>query len=153
HLWRFNRRRLDADALRDSILTVSGQLNLKTGGPGFVPTVTREALEGLSRKGAEWTPSPPEEQRRRSVYMFLKRALIMPLLTVFDFGDTTAPIEQRDVTTVAPQALALMNNPFLHEQSEAFARRIEAEAGSDRSRQIDWAWRLALGRHPTEKEK
>ena len=152
NLWRFDRRRLDADALRDSILSVSGQLNLKVGGPGFVPTVTREALEGLSRKGAEWTPSAPEEQNRRTVYLFLKRAMLLPMLTVFDFADTTAPLEQRDITTVAPQALALMNNPFVNQQSEAFARRVEAEAGPAPSKQIERAWQLAFARKPTTAE-
>ncbi len=89
--WRFNRRRLDADALRDALLSVSGQLNPQMGGRGFTPAVNRAALEGLSRKGAEWAVSPPEEQHRRSIYMFLKRALIMPFMTAFDFGDTTQP--------------------------------------------------------------
>jgi mono/diheme cytochrome c family protein len=152
-LWRANRRRLDADALRDSMLAVSGELNKRAGGPGFLPTVPREALEGLSRKGAEWNPSAPDDQKRRSVYMFLKRALLMPLLTVFDFGDTTAPLEQRDVTTVAPQALALMNNPFVHQQSEALARRVAATAGVDRDRQVEAAWQLAYGRGPTATER
>ncbi|HLJ55511.1 MAG TPA: DUF1549 domain-containing protein [Chthonomonadaceae bacterium] len=152
NMWRFDRQRLDADALRDSILAVSGQLNLKVGGPGFFPTVTREALEGLSRKGAEWTPSLPEEQNRRTIYMFLKRAMLLPLLTVFDFADTAAPLEQRDVTTVAPQALALMNNPFVSQQSEAFARRVEAEAGTDPARRVKRAWQLAFARSPSPDE-
>lgn len=152
-LWKFPRRRLDADAMRDAMLAVSGDLNLTMGGRGFIPTVTREALEGLSRKGAEWLPSPPAEQRRRSIYLFLKRALIPPLMTVFDFGDTTCPLEQRDVTTVAPQALAMMNNPFLHQQSEAFARRLEQEAGKGREVQIQRAWQLAFGRNPSPTER
>jgi hypothetical protein len=151
-LWRAHRRRLDADAMRDSILTVSGDLNPKMGGPGFLPAVPQEVLEGLSKKGAEWNPSAPDEQRRRSVYMYLKRALLLPLLTVFDFGDTTAPLEQRDVTTVAPQALSLLNNPFVHQQSDVFARRIEKEVGADRVKQIERAWRLAFGRAPTTTE-
>jgi hypothetical protein len=153
YLWRFPRRRLDADALRDAVLATSGTLNLKMGGAGFTPSATREALEGLSRKGAEWNPSTPDEQNRRSVYMFLKRALIMPLMTAFDFGDTTAPLEQRDVTTVAPQALTLLNNPFLQAQSEAFARRVEQEAGKDRTQQVVQAWRIAFGHSPSEAEK
>ncbi len=151
-LWRFNRKRLDADAIRDSILAVSGQLNLKESGPGFVPTVTREGLEGLSRKGAEWLPSAPQEQNRRTVYMFLKRALIMPLLTIFDFADTTQPLEQRDISLVAPQALALLNNPFLQQQSDAFARHIEKECGKDRQRQAERVWQIALGRAPSPSE-
>ncbi|MEP6754438.1 MAG: DUF1553 domain-containing protein [Chthonomonadales bacterium] len=151
-LWRFNRRRLDADAMRDSILAVSGQLNLKEGGPGFVPTVSRAALEGLSRKGAEWLPSPPDEQNRRTIYMFLKRSLIMPLLTIFDFADTTQPLEARDVSLVAPQALALLNNPFLQQQSEEFARVIEKQVGPNREKQVAAVWQRALGRNPSPTE-
>ncbi len=151
-LWKFPRQRLDSDALRDSLLTVSGAMNPKMGGEGFVPSVTREALEGLSRKGAEWNPSNLEEQSRRSIYMYLKRALIMPFMTVFDFGDTTQSLEQRDVTTVPLQALALLNNPFMQGQSEAFARRVEREAGTDPQKQVERAWRLAVGRSPSPAE-
>lgn len=151
-LWKFPRQRLDSDALRDSLLTVSGAINPKMGGEGFVPSVTREALEGLSRKGAEWNPSNLEEQSRRSIYMYLKRALIMPFMTVFDFGDTTQSLEQRDVTTVPLQALALLNNPFMQGQSEAFARRVERESGTDPQRQVERVWRLALGRSPSPTE-
>ncbi len=151
--WRFNRRRLDADALRDAMLSVSAELNPAMGGRGFTPTVSREALEGLSRKGAEWQASPPAEQRRRTVYMFLKRALLMPFLTAFDFGDTTQPLEQRSTGVVAPQALALMNNAFSHEQSQALARRVTAQVGDDPRKQIDQLWRVAFGRVPTAGER
>ncbi len=151
--WRFNRRRLDADALRDALLAVSGELNRTVGGRGFTPAVGREALEGLSRKGAEWVVSPPEEQRRRSVYMFLKRSLIMPFMTVFDFGDTNQPVEQRESSIVATQALALMNNTFPHEQSQALAARARREAGDDPGLQVDRLWRLALQRLPEPEER
>ncbi len=83
----------------------------RLGGPSFAPTIAADALEGLSMKGNAWTPSPPAEQGRRSVYMFTKRGLLPPLLTTFDFPDTTLPCCQRDVTTVAPQALALLEQP------------------------------------------
>jgi len=151
-LWRFPRRRLDADAVHDAILATNGALVRRPGGPGFVPTVTREALEGLSRKGAEWVPSPPEEQDRRSVYLSLKRALVPPLWTLFDFGDTTAPLARRETTTVAPQALSLLNNPWVHAQAERLALRATAVAGREVDRQVDAAWRLALGRSPTASE-
>ena len=74
------------------------------------------------------------------------------MMTTFDFCDTTLPCGQRDVTTVAPQALALINNRFFHEQSQALARRVAAEEESDARRQATRAWRLALGRAPTESE-
>ncbi len=122
--WRRNRLRLEAEPLRDAMLATSGQLNLEAGGPSFFPPISREALEGLSKKGDAWGTSPPEEQRRRSIYMMTKRSLLLPLMTTFDFADTTQPCSQRNISTVAPQALALLNNDFVHEQSQAFAERV-----------------------------
>lgn len=160
-LWRQNSRRLDADALRDAMLAASGELNLQAGGPGFVSTVSSEALEGLSRKGAEWNPSPPDQQRRRTIYMFLKRAMIMPLLTAFDFGDTTQPLGRRDVTTVPTQALTLLNNEFVHNRAAALARRAAADAGArsdaqfaglDLDRAVRALWLRALSRSPRPDE-
>jgi hypothetical protein len=146
--WRAERRRLDAEALRDALLFAGGGLRLDPiGGPSFAPEIPADALEGLSMKGAAWKPSSPAEQGRRSLYAFTKRGLLPPLLTTFDFPDTTLPCCQRDVTTVAPQALALLNNPFVHAQSEGLARRV-AELAADRMGQVTAAWRIALGREP-----
>jgi hypothetical protein len=151
--WRANRRRLESEPLRDAMLAVSGQLNGKIGGPSFFPPATKESLEGLSKKGAEWGQSPFDEQCRRSVYMMTKRSLLLPLMTTFDFSDTTQPCSQRNVSTVAPQALALLNNEFVHGQSGALAARIIAEAGSAPAPQIERAWWLALGRPPSDDER
>jgi len=149
--WRVERRRLDAEALRDSLLFVAGKLDLeKRGGPGFKPDIPADALEGLSMKGEAWKPSPPAEQNRRSIYIFAKRGLLSPLLTTFDFPDTTLPSCQRDVTTVPTQALALLNNPFVHEQSTALAKRIGT--GGLHADQAKRAWQLALGRAPRPSE-
>lgn len=144
-LWRADRRRLDAEALRDSFLTASGQLDRRIGGASFRPKISPEALEGLSRKSSAWTESPPEEQKRRSVYIYMKRHLLPPMMTTFDLCDTTLPNAKRDVTTVAPQALALLNNSFSHEQSTALASRIASLAKSpvEHSKLV---WRFALGR-------
>jgi hypothetical protein len=152
--WRAERRRLDADALRDSLLAVSGLLDLRRmGGPSFAPVISADALEGLSMKGQAWKASPTEEQGRRSVYMFSKRSLLSPMATVFDFPDTTLPCGQRDVTVVAPQALALLNNATVHEQSRALAKRVLATAeGKDAKSRIARAWQLALGRNPIAAE-
>jgi hypothetical protein len=151
--WRTERRRLDAESLRDSLLAVSGELELRLGGPSFKPTISPDALEGLSRKASAWQASPPEHQRRRSLYMYTQRSLLPPLMTVFDFGDTTLPCGQRDVTTVAPQALALLNDDFHHERSTALARRVAASAGDEPIDRIDMAWRIALGRVPDDGER
>ena len=151
-IWRQSRRRLDVEALRDAMLTVCGQLNPSVGGESFYPRMSAEALEGLSQKGDAWGRSSPEQRQRRSLYMMTRRSRLLPFMTTFDFSDTTLPCGQRDVTTVAPQALALMNNHFVHAQSAEFARRITDEAGNDLEAQIVRAWRLALGRSPTAGE-
>ncbi|MBX3443484.1 MAG: DUF1553 domain-containing protein [Planctomyces sp.] len=150
--WRAMRRRLDAEQIRDRMLAVSESLDLQVGGPSFRGTVSADALEGLSMKGAAWQPSPPEEQLRRTLYMFSKRSLLPPLLTTFDFSDTTAPCGRRDVSTVAPQALALMNNEFVHEQSMRLADDVLA-AAVDRAEQVDQAFLRSLGRNPSAAER
>jgi hypothetical protein len=121
------------------------------GGPSFRPTVSPEALEGLSRKSGAWKASPPAEQNRRTIYTFLQRSLLPPLLTTFDQADTTLPCGQRDVTTVAPQALALLNNEFVHAQSQALAARLHDTP--DAGQRVERLWRLAFGRVPTSAER
>jgi len=150
--WRFNRRRLDSEALRDSMLAVSGRLNMKMGGPSFYPHMSKEALEGLSRKADAWDTSTLKERSRRSVYMMTKRSRLLPLMTTFDFADTTLPCGQRDVTTVPTQSLALLNNHFVHDQSSAMAGRILKETGGDPAMAIHRAWQLAYGRSPGHDE-
>ena len=150
--WRSERRRLDAESLRDAMLAVSGELDPKLGGVSFRPTITPDALEGLSRKASAWTASPAEEQRRRSLYIYTKRHLLPPMMTAFDFADTTLSCAQRNVTAVAPQALALLNNHFPHERSTALARRAMEVGGEDQHARIESAWQLALGRKPTSEE-
>ena len=149
--WKFPRRRLDSESLRDAMLQVSGQLNLKMGGPSFYPRMTREALEGLSRKSGDWQESGANDRARRSVYMMTKRSRLLPLMTTFDFRDSTVSCGQRDVTTVAPQALALLNNQFVHAQSEALAKRL-AKWTSDPAEQVRLAWNLAFNRFPSQSE-
>ncbi|MCA9262606.1 MAG: PSD1 domain-containing protein [Planctomycetales bacterium] len=153
YVWRANRRRLDAESLRDALLNTSGQLNLAMRGPSFYPHLSEEALEGLSQKSGAWQESPPPERAKRSIYMMTKRSRLLPLMTAFDFSDTTLPCGQRDVTTVAPQALALLNNEQLHEISSAFAQRIVASCADRSTEYIERAWWLALGRAPTEFER
>ena len=150
-LWKANRHRLDAEALRDSLLSVGGGLDTTMFGPGITPTLTNEALEGLSKKAGAWQPSPLDKQRRRSIYIHVRRSLINPLLGTFDFADTSRPCAQRDVTLVAPQALMLLNDGFVHAESKALAQRV-SKAGTDPKAQIQAAWRMALGRDPTPHE-
>ena len=150
--WRAERRRLEAEQLRDSILQSSGRLDLRMGGPSFMAAISDEALEGLSMKSGAYKASPPEETRRRSIYMFAKRSLAVPMMTVFDSCDTTAPTGRRDVSTVAPQALTLLNNTWVLEESQAMAERVVA-AGPTTEARVDTAWRIAFARAPSAKEK
>jgi len=146
-LWRANRHRIDAEAMRDSLLLVGGGLDGTRFGPGITPSLSNEALEGLSKKGGAWQPSPKDKQRRRSIYIHVRRSLINPLLGTFDFADTSRPCAQRDVTLVAPQALMLLNDEFVHAESSSLAQKA-AKAGPDPKLQIQSAWRIALGRDP-----
>src|SRR5262249_4246829 len=114
--------------------------------------IPKEALAGNSDLDKIWKPSPPEEASRRTVYAFVKRALVVPMLEVLDVCDTTRSSDKRLVTTVAPQALNLFNGGFVEEQSRFFAERLRKEAGDDPERQIERAFRLALARLPSEKE-
>ena len=151
-LWRANRRRLNAEALRDTLLFVTGELDTSRGGPSFKATVAPGALEGLSRKDAAWQASPPEQQRRRSLYMYSARSLLSPMMTTFNFADTVSPCGQRDVTIAPTQALALLNNAFAHERSEALAKRVMESGGEVPSEQVHAIWKFALGRSPSERE-
>jgi hypothetical protein len=151
--WRFTPRRLEAEALRDAILTVSGQLNLATHGASVYPKISRAVLETQSRPGDGWNTSPPAEAARRSVYVAVKRTLLVPELEVLDFPSTEETCEQRVVSTVAPQALTFLNGEFIHEQAHAFAERLSREAGSDNTNRIVRAYLLAFSRLPNEQER
>ena len=135
------------------MLLVSGDLDQRMGGPSFRPTIAPGALVGLSRKAAAWQASPELEQRRRSIYIFTQRSLLPPLMTTFDFCDTTLPCGQRDVTIVPTQALALLNNEFVHARSRHLADRVLRRAPDDEQRQVVQIWRLALARSPTQNER
>jgi hypothetical protein len=151
-LWRFPYRRLEAEAIRDSMLAVSGQLNPKMYGPSMYPNVPKEALAGSSDPNQIWKPFVETEASRRTVYAFLKRSLAVPLLEVLDMPESSRSCDKRLVTTVAPQALSLFNGDFVNRQANHFAARLIAEAGPDPRKQIELAYRLALCRPPTPRE-
>jgi Protein of unknown function (DUF1553)/Protein of unknown function (DUF1549) len=151
--WRFPYHRLEAEAIRDSILAVSGQLNPKMYGPSVNLPIQRDAIAANSDPKTTWKPSPPREASRRTVYAFVKRSLVVPMLEVFDLCDSTRSSEKRLVTTVAPQALSLYNGEFVQDQARHFAERLRREAGDDPDRQIEHAYRLALARMPSDRER
>ncbi|HKS41781.1 MAG TPA: DUF1553 domain-containing protein [Blastocatellia bacterium] len=151
-LWRMNPHRLEAEILRDSILTVSGKLNPKMGGPGIYPRIDSSVISTGSRPRWPLDVKEGAEQWRRSVYIFVKRSVLVPLIEVFDCPVTTVSAPVRSVSTVSPQALALLNNEFVLEQSGYFAERIKRETGANLKAQITRAFQIALSRRPDAKE-
>jgi cytochrome c553 len=128
-LWRQNLRRLEAEVLRDTMLAISGRLNTKMGGRGFFPRLSGEVLAGQSRPGLDWEISSPDELSRRSLYAYVRRTMAVPMLDAFDYSNTTSPLSERPVTTVAPQSLLLLNDEFMQQQAAALAHRLEMDGG------------------------
>jgi hypothetical protein len=148
-----NRRRLDGDSLRDTVLSVAGNINLKMGGVGIIPALTKEELQA-ARMPNLWPANPdPNEFNRRSIYLQMKRSLTLPMLQIFDAPDPAVSCPRRDISTVAPQALELMNSDFSNSEARIFAERIEKSGASTSEAQIDAGWRMAFGRPPSEREK
>ncbi len=150
-LWRFHLRRLTAEELRDSMLAISGGLNPKLFGPAIYTELPSEVLASSSTGKGKWGVSPPEEARRRSVYIFARRSLRDPFQTVFDAADTDSSCPVRFSTVLPTQALTLLNSRFVNEQAAALAARLRSESASPRD-QIDRAFWLALCRPPTGPE-
>ncbi len=148
-LWRMNRRRLEAESLWDAIHAVAGTLNLKMGGRPVMPPL---AAEELTDKAFWVTNADPQEHTRRGLYILVRRNFRFPLFDIFDAPVNAVSCAGRDVSTVAPQALWLMNNKTAFGQSQAFGARLLREAGNKPESWIDRGWRLALGRHPTSEE-
>jgi hypothetical protein len=150
--WRFNMRRLTAEEVRDSVLAVSGRLNPKAGGPSAYPPIPKAVLAGQSRPGEGWPQSPPAQACRRSVYVHVKRSLLVPVLAHHDAADTDSSCPVRYTTTVPTQALGMLNGEFTQEQAAALAERLRREAPGDLTAQVRRALRLTAARVPGEDE-
>jgi hypothetical protein len=142
-----NRRRLEAEEIRDAILATSDRLDLTVGGPNIANLPAMLAAAQGSEYGYNFTDT------RRSVYTPAFRNRRLELFEVFDFADINASAGQRTVTTVAPQALFLMNHPFVIEQAKLAAERLLRRAVPDDRQRIEQAYRVTLGRLPTAKER
>jgi hypothetical protein len=147
-LWRAPYQRLEVEAIRDSALAASGQLNTKMYGPSMFPHIPAAAMEGSSDPDKIWKESDEHEASRRTIYAFIKRSMVVPLLEVMDLCDSTRTAAKRQNTSVATQALTLFNGDFINHQAQHLANRLRDEAGSDPSRQINLAYRLVLARPP-----
>jgi len=150
--WRMDMRRLTAEELRDSILAITGKLNLKMGGPSIYPTIPAMILQGQSAPGNGWGKSTPEEQARRSVYIHVKRSLVVPIIEAFDGADTDFSCPARFTTTQSLQALMMMNGDMMNEEAKALAVRLKKEAGAAPDAQVKLALRLATSREPVAAE-
>ena len=152
-LWRMNRRRLEAEALWDSMHAISGTLTLRTGGRPVAPPLAEDESNAL---GSTWqwpVSADPSEHARRGIYILVRRNYTYPMFQVFDAPENAVSCPEREVTTVAPQALWFLNNKVALAQAQAFAARLVREAGEDPASWVELAWRLALARLPSEQEK
>ncbi|MDB5342291.1 MAG: hypothetical protein JWP89_668 [Schlesneria sp.] len=129
-LWHRPRRRLEAEAIRDAVLAVSNQLDDRLYGPGRLD----------------------EGHRRRSLYFTVKRSQLMPSMTVFDAPDGTTPVADRPQTTIAPQALLLMNNPQTREASRQFAAKLQPIATKSLDEAVRVGYLTAVSREPATEE-
>lgn len=150
--WRMNPQRLTAEAIRDGILAISGKLNPEMYGPGIYPRIDPDVVNTGSRPRWPLDAKDDHSTFRRSVYIFVKRSVLLPMIEVFDCPATTVSGPVRSVSTVSPQALALLNNDFVLEQSGFLAERVVREAGNDPQAEIARAFKIVLGRPPSEKE-
>ncbi len=146
-LWRFPSRRLEAEAIRDSMLSVNGRLNLTMGGPGYSFFKTRGGLSGFPPID-EFGPN----ELRRMIYSHRIRMEPVPVFGAFDCPDAGQPTPRRSQSTTAIQALNLFNSPFVIEQANALADRVRQYAGDTAALHVKQAWRLALGRSPRQNE-
>jgi hypothetical protein len=137
--WRQNRRRLQAEAIRDAVLSVSGQLDTKSGGNTIKPGTTTEY-------GYQF------ENTRRSLYAPVFRNTPLEILAVFDFADPNLVVGSRTTSSVPTQALFLMNSPFIRAQAAAAAKRLLEENLTDNTARIEHTYRRALGRNATSSE-
>jgi hypothetical protein len=152
-LWRYRPQRLDAETIRDAMLSVAGNINLTMGGQAFFPHVPKEILVTEQTKG-RWDNQPDGPATwRRSVYIYQRRSLPYPMFETFDHPDMNLTAAARNVSTVPTQALTLLNNPFVLREAELLAERIRNEEPENVARQIDLGYQFALGRPATELEK
>src|SRR5437764_4041414 len=142
-----NRRRLEGEALRDCVLFAAGTLNPRLGGPMVRVPLEPEVYDLIFTEGEPdglWPVTPDARQHtRRSLYLFNKRNVRLPMLEALDQPDTLTSCPVRPVSTFAPQALILLNGPFMQSQARALAGRLwrEAPAGA----RVERAYRLVLG--------
>ncbi len=151
-LSQFPRRRLDAEEIRDSMLSIAGRLNTQTGGPGVITPIEPALVKALYKPSQWEVAKDPAEFDRRSVYLFAKRNLRLPFMEVFDSPDLQVSCPRRESSTHAPQALEMLNGDLSNQAAKAFAERLIKEAGHRPRKQVELAYKLAAGRAPKPSE-
>jgi hypothetical protein len=153
YFWRMPRERLEAEIIRDEILAVAGNLDRSLAGPCIYPYIAPDIVQGSSHR--VWLGKPDDDPStwRRSIYVFSKRSIRYPLFEAYDQPNLINTCDRRNRSTIAPQALLLMNNNFVITQARFFAERLRKEAGNDIGAQVEKAFLLALGRSPSQFEK
>ncbi|VTS03412.1 PSD1 and planctomycete cytochrome C domain-containing protein [Tuwongella immobilis] len=141
-------RRLEAEAIRDSLLAISGRLDLRAGGPSVEPHLT----DFMVGRGRPSVSGPLDGNGRRSIYLGVRRNFLNPWFLAFDYPSPFSTMGRRTVSNVPAQALAMLNNPFVHEQSKLWAQRMIREIPSDQPLRIQTMWRMAFGKAPTPDE-
>ena len=147
-LGRMNLRRLEAEILRDSMLAASGKLNRTVGGPAIKPRIREELLSASQRNKWPIVAQESDPHWRRSVYIYSKRQLLMPMLELFDAPTTIDSCSQRRTSVLPTQSLVLMNDEFVEDQAGFLAARITAEAGDDLSQAVEQIFARTIARVP-----
>ncbi|MFT4550571.1 MAG: mono/diheme cytochrome c family protein, partial [Verrucomicrobiales bacterium] len=141
--------RLEAEAVRDAILAASGVLNRKMYGPSVKPWIHNDAIAtGSTKKWPENVKDGPDTWRR-SIYIYTKRSMLMPMLEAFDLPDSTRSCAVRNATVIAPAALLMLNNEFIRDQAKHLAARVAQESGTDPAAQVQKLYAVALARTAT----
>ena len=153
YFWRMPRERMEAEIIRDDILAVAGTLDAKIGGPNILPYIAPDIVQGSSHRVWAGKPDDDPSTWRRSLYVFSKRSIRYPLFEAYDQPNLINTCDRRNRSTIAPQALMMMNNQFIITQAKQFAARLRKEAGDDTAAQVNRAFLLALGRTPSAAEK
>ena len=150
-LWRFHRRRLEAEAVRDAVLAVSGRLNPEIYGLPIFPPLPDGIEERVKYSENKWATDTGPQSRKRSLYIYQQRTLTMPFMQTFDglVCEDTMPRRQTSVTPL--QALAMYNGDLVNEEALHFAERLKQHSADPRER-IEYAFAIALGRPPASEE-
>lgn len=151
-LWRFRSRRIEAEAVRDAVLAVSGRLNPEQFGLPIFPPLPEGLAEEVKYDNSKWATQDGPEGRKRSIYIYQQRSMTMPLMQTFDSVVCDATRDRRQASVTPLQALAMYNGRFANEEATHFAERVRKEAGDSAAAQIQLAFKIALGREPAPEE-